>query len=223
MDTAVVAGAFALGGVALGTLLEWLRSAGAARLAAARERDDLVVAMAAACSRLLTAGRMWRNLNTAGSKLRQAAYGALESEARRSFRAGDDAMTVVRQLGASAVVNGLRYLSPVNVAEVVRTELLPLLSEIAVLAIRLSMTGDEGLKAAAARISETTGALVENTVAREREYAKREADVQAAIGQLRRARDAAAATRWPRRRSGGTAAVEGVQRAGQAAEGVRRM
>jgi hypothetical protein len=211
----VVAGAFALGGVTLGAVLEWLRSAGAARRAAARERDDLVVAMGGACSRLMAAGRTWRNLNKAGSKLRQAAYGALESEARRPFAVGDDAMAVVRQLGASAVVNGLRYLFPVNVAETVRTELLPLLSEIAVLAIRLSMTRDEGLKEAAARISDATGALVEHTVAREREYVKREADIQAALGELRRARDVAASVRWRRRRSGGVASLEGAKGAGR--------
>ena len=82
-----------------------------------------------------------------------------------------------------------------NVAKTVCTELLPLLSEIAVLAIRLSMTGDEGLMTAAARVSETTGALVDNMVARERDYAEREADVQAALGELRRTRDAAAARR----------------------------
>ena len=201
MNTAVVTGAFALGGVVLGAAVEWVRSAGTAHRAAARERDDLFVAMGEACSRLLVVARTWRNLNKPGAKLRQAAYGAMESEALRPFTVGDDAIAVVRQLGASAVVNGLRYLFPVNVAETVRTELLPLLSEIAVLAIRLSMIGDEGLKDAATRISESTGALVDGMVARERDYAQREAEVQAALGQLRRARDAAAARRWYRKRS----------------------
>jgi molybdopterin converting factor small subunit len=201
MDTAVVTGAFTLGGVALGAAVEWLRSAGVARSAAVRERDELFVAMGGACSRLLVAARTWRNLNKVGAKLRQAAYGAMESEARRPFRVGDDAMAVARQLAASAVVNGLRYLFPVNVAETVRTDLLPLLSEVAVLAIRLSITGDEELKEAATRIGDTTGALVEHMAAREGDYAKREADVNAALGQLRRARDAAASRRRPGRRS----------------------
>lgn len=200
MDTAVVTGAFTLGGVAVGAAVEWLRSAGAARRVAAKERDDLFAALSAACARLLIAARTWRSLNTAGAKLRQAAYGVMESEARRPFVVGDDATAVVRQLMASAAVNGLRHLWPVNVAETMRSDLLPLMSEIAVLAIRMSMTGDQGVKDAAARLGDATGALTGNMVARERDYAKLEADVTAALGQLRRARDAAAARRWYRRR-----------------------
>ncbi len=42
--------------------------------------------------------------------------------------------------------------------------------------------------------------LVENLAVRECDYAKREAEVREALGQLRRARDAAAARRWYRRR-----------------------
>src|SRR5580658_8784017 len=98
MDTAVVTGAFTLGGVAVGAAVEWLRSAGAARKTAAKERDDLFAALSAACARLLIAARTWRSLNTTGAKLRQAAYGVMESEARRPFAIGDDAVAVARQL-----------------------------------------------------------------------------------------------------------------------------
>jgi hypothetical protein len=59
-----------------------------------------------------------------------------------------------RQLISSAVVNGLRHLYPVHVAETVRLDPLPLMSEIAVLAIRFSMTGDKALAEAAARVSD---------------------------------------------------------------------
>lgn len=166
------------------------------RKVAAKEQDDLFAALSAACVRLLTAARTWRSLNTTGAKLRQAAYGVMESEARRPFAVGDDTIAVVRQLMASAAVNGLRHLWPVNVAETVRSDLLPLMSEIAVLAIRMSMTGDQGLKDAATRLGDATGALTRNMVARERDYVKLEAEVNAALGQLRRARDAAAARRW---------------------------
>lgn len=201
MDTAVVTGAFTLGGVVVGAAVEWLRSVGAARKAAAKERDDLFAALSAACARLLVAARTWRSLNTTGAKLRQAAYGALESEARRPFTVGDDAIAAARQLMASAAVNGLRHLWPVNVAETMRSDLLPLMSEIAVLAIRMSMNGDQKLKDATARLGDATGALMGNMVVRERDYAKLEAEVNAALGQLRHARDAVAARRWykPRR------------------------
>ncbi|SRR6266851_744504 len=146
MDTAVVAGAFALGGVALGAGLEWLRSVAVAHSAAAGERDETFAALTAASVRLLVEARTWRSLDKPASKTRQALYGVMESEARRPFAIGDDLVTVVRQLLASAVVHGLKHQMPVNVAASIRSELVPLLSEIAVLAIRLSMAGDAGLK-----------------------------------------------------------------------------
>jgi hypothetical protein len=200
MDTAVVAGAFALGGVVLGAALNWLRSAAEAHGAASGKRDETFAALGAACIRLMVEARTWRSLDKPASKARQALYGVLESEARHPFSVGDDLITVLRQLGASAMVHGLRHQMPVSVAQSLRSELMPLTSEITVLAIRLSMMGGESLKDAADRISDATGSLVENLAARERDYAKREAEVRDAIGQLRRARDAAAARCWYRRR-----------------------
>jgi hypothetical protein len=199
MDSAVVAGAFGLGGVALGAALNWLRTAAESRGSASGKRDETFEALGAACVRLLVEARTWRSLDKPASKARQALYGVLEGEARHPFKVSDDLVAVLRQVGASAVVYGLKHQMPVSVAQSIRSDLMPLLSEIAVLAIRLSMMGDEGLKDAADRITDATGALVENLAARNRDYAKQEAEVQAAIGQLRRARDAAAARRWYRR------------------------
>lgn len=200
MDTAVVAGAFALGGVVLGAGLNWLRSAAEARGAAAGKRDETFAALGAACIRLMVEARTWRSLDKPASKARQALYGVMESEARSPFKVGDDLIAVARQLGASAVVHGLRLQMPVNVAQSIRSELMPLMSEIALLAMRLSMAGDEGLKDAASRINDATGALVENLATRDRDFAKREAEIQDAIGQLRRARDAVASRQWYQRR-----------------------
>jgi hypothetical protein len=101
---------------------------------------------------------------------------------------------------ASAAVNGLKHLWPVGVAETIRSDLLPLMSEIAVLAIRLSMTGDTEIKDAAVKISDAVGALAGSLVAKEKEYLRLESEMNAALGELRRARDAAAARRWYRPR-----------------------
>jgi hypothetical protein len=173
MDSAVVTGAFTLGGVAFGAALEWLRSAVAARQAAARDRDDLFAALTAACAKLLVAARTWRSLNTVSAKLRQAMYGVMESEVRRPFAVGDDAVAVVRQLMAAAAANGLRHLWPVGVAETIRSDLVPLMSEIAVLAIRMSMTGDTEIKDASVKVSEAVGALAGNLVVKEKDYDER--------------------------------------------------
>jgi hypothetical protein len=70
----------------------------------------------------------------------------MESEAQRPFALGDDATTVARQLMDSAVVKGLKHMMPIGVAGRIRAVLMPLLSEITVLAIRLSMMSDEGPK-----------------------------------------------------------------------------
>lgn len=77
---------------------------------------------------------------------------------------------------------------------------MPLLSEVMVLTVHLSMTGDEGLKEACTRVGAAAGALLEHLDERDRDYAKREEEMQAAVGQLRRARDAAAAPWWRRRK-----------------------
>lgn len=66
MDTAVVAGAFALGGVVLGAGLNWFRSAAEARGAAAGKRDETFAALGAACIRLMVEARTWRSLDKPG-------------------------------------------------------------------------------------------------------------------------------------------------------------
>jgi hypothetical protein len=92
------------------------------------------------------------------------------------------------------------HLWPVGVAETIRSDLLPLMSETAVLAIRMSMAGDTETKDASVKVSEAVGALAGNLVVKEKEYLRLESEVNAALGGLRRARDAAAARRWYRRR-----------------------
>jgi len=54
MSTAVITGAFALGGVVIGGGLDWVRASLAARRAAAGQRDELITALDAACIALMT-------------------------------------------------------------------------------------------------------------------------------------------------------------------------
>jgi hypothetical protein len=70
---------------------------------------------------------------------------------------------------------------------------MPLLSAVTVISMRLSVAGDEGLKAACIRVNAAAVMLMEHLDERAGDYARREAEVAAAIGQLRRARAAAAA------------------------------
>ena len=192
MDTAVVTGAFTLGGVALGAVLEWARSALADRRSAADERDQLFAALGTACVQLGVQARIIRTLNQPGQKLRQLTHGLMEGEARRPVVLSEGLVVALRQMAAAAAANGLGHLSPVSMADRVNRDLLPILSEISVLAIRLSMTGDEDLKQAT-RVSDAAGGLLSGIAEKETGYLEREAELQAAVGQLRRARDAAAA------------------------------
>lgn len=200
-------GAFALGGVLLGGSLDWARGSIAARRATARERDQLVAVLDAACIRLMTEARLWRALDTSGSKLRQLGYGLLgelpdlpptASSAALLASLADVAYTVVRWLSAGAS-KGLLHQTPAALTESMRITLLPLLSEITTLAVRLSMAGDGAVKDATDRLAGATGALLEHITESPAQYPQREQEVQAAIGQLRRARDAAAARPWRRR------------------------
>jgi hypothetical protein len=60
VDDAIVAGAFALGGVALGGALEWLRSSVTSRQLNAQQRDYQFAALGTACTQLLLQIRMLR-------------------------------------------------------------------------------------------------------------------------------------------------------------------
>jgi hypothetical protein len=62
------------------------------------------------------------------------------------------------------------------------------------------MSGDEGLKDACVRVSAAAAAMVGHLDERPRDYARREAELEASVGQLRRARDAGAAPWWRRRK-----------------------
>jgi hypothetical protein len=202
MDSAVTTGAFALGGVVVGGGLDWLRASIAGRRAAAGERDQLVAALDAACIGLMTEALTWRTLDTPGSKLKQLAFGMMEAglpEPRDPASVTDVAYTLVKWLGTGASKR-LQHQTPVALADNIRRTLMPLRTEIAVLAVRLSMTGDEGIKAATLRVGDAAGALLEHITEPDPQYGKRQEEMQAAIGQLRRARDAADAHWWRRRK-----------------------
>jgi hypothetical protein len=189
MDTAVVTGVFALGGVVVGGGLEWVRSSLAARRAAAGQRDELVVALDAAGISLMNEAQMLRSLETRGSRLRQMGFGLLETGPPSSpspASVTDIAYSMVQWLGAGAA-KGLRHTTPVAVAEDLRRTLWPLRSEIVVMGVRLSMAGDERIKDATIRVTAAAVALLEHIDERDRDYKKRGEELQSAMGQLRRA------------------------------------
>jgi hypothetical protein len=202
METAVVTGVFTLGGVAVGGGLEWARSSLALRRAAAGQRDELVVALDAACISLMNEAQTLRSLETRGSRLRQIGFGLLETGPPSSpspASVTDIAYAMVQWLGAGAA-RGLRHTTPVAVLEDLRRTLWPLRSEIVVMGVRLSMAGDEGIKDATIRVTDAAVALLEHIDECERDYKRRGEELRSAIGQLRRARDAAAAQWWQRRK-----------------------
>jgi hypothetical protein len=165
----------------------------------AGERDELFAALCSACTRLLVEANTWRSLDTKRSKLRQLGFGLMEGEAHRSAVLAPSVPILLAQWVAAAAVHGLGHLSPVALAEGIRRNLMPLLAEVSVLTVRLSMIGDAGIKEATVRVSDAAGALLEHIDERDGDYRKRADELQAAIGQLRRARDAAAGGRFRRR------------------------
>lgn len=206
MDIAVITGAFTLGGVVIGGGLDWVRASLTARRAAAGERDELIAAIDSACIALMTETLTWRALDTGKLKLRQLAFGMLEAglpelpaKATPKTSAVDLGYTLVGWLGRGAA-KSLRHQTPVALTDTLRSTMWPLRSEISVMAVRLSMTGDEEIKAATVRLGDAAGALIEHITEPDPGYRKRQEELRAAIGQLRRARDAADAPLWRRRR-----------------------
>jgi hypothetical protein len=206
MDSAVTTGAFALGGVALGGALDWVRASLVSKRAEVGQRDELIAALDAACLSLLTEVRSWRTLDTSRSKLRQLTFGMLETglpelpaSRSASLSASDFGYLLVRWVGMGAAKR-LQHQTPVALVDTLRRAVMPLLSEVAVLGVRLSMSGDEAIKTATVRVTDAAGALLEHIDEGPAAYVKREEELRAAIGQLRRARDAAAARRWRRRK-----------------------
>jgi hypothetical protein len=206
MDSEVVTGAFALGGVVIGGGLDWVRASLAGRRAAAGQRDKLIAAIDAACIALMTEALTWRALETPKGKLRQIGFGMLETgppdlpaSGSPKPSATDIGYTLVGWLGR-VVAKSLYHQTPVAAADNLRSTVWPLRTEISVMAVRLSMTGDEHIKAATVRLGDAAGALLEHITEPDLEYQKRQEEMRAAIGQLRRARDAAAARPWRRRR-----------------------
>ena len=202
MNGEVITGAFALGGVVVGGGLDWVRAALAARRAAARERDELIAAIDVACLALMAETLTWRALDTGKLKLRQLAFGMLEADLPELPAPGgkpaDIMYTLVRWVGRGAA-KSLRHQTPVALTDTLRSVMWPLRSEIAALAVRLSMTGDENIKAATIRLGDAAGALLTHITEPDPQYLKRQEELRASIGQLRRARDAADAPPWRRR------------------------
>jgi hypothetical protein len=206
MDTAVITGAFTLGGVVIGGGLDWVRASLAARRTAARERDELIAAIDSACIALMTETLTWRALDTGKLKLRQLAFGMLEAglpelpaKGTPKTSAVDFGYTVVGWLGRGAAIS-LRHQTPVALTDTLRSIMWPLRFEISVMAVRLSMTGDDDIRAATIRLGDAAGALIEHITEPDSGYRKRQEELRAAIGQLRRARDAADVPLWRRRR-----------------------
>jgi hypothetical protein len=205
MNSEVITGAFTLGGVVVGGGLDWVRASLAARRAAARERDELIAAIDAACIALLTEAHTWRELDTIKLKLRQIGFGILEAGLPDFPAPGspkpstaDITYRLAGWLG-KAVAKSLNQQAPAALTDKLRSTITPLTTEIAVLGVRLSMTGDENIKAATIRLSAAAGALLEHITDRAPQYQERQEELSAAIGQLRRARDAADAPPWRRR------------------------
>lgn len=206
MGSEVVTGAFTLGGVVIGGGLDWIRASVAGRRAAAGQRDELIAALDAACIALMAEALNWRALETPGLKLRQLAFGMLETgppelpaSGAPKPSAADIAYTLVGWLGRSAA-KSLRHQAPVALVDSFRSIVMPLRSEISVMALRLSMIGDENIKTATVRLSAAAGALLEHITEPDLQYQKRQEELRAAVGQLRRARDASDAHLWQRRR-----------------------
>jgi len=157
MSNAVTIGAFALGGVILGGALDWVRGSIAARRSAAGQRDDLIAALDAACIRLMTEARTWRALDSPHSKITQLGFGMLEAgmpEWPDSKLGGVYAL--VKWVGAGTAKR-LGHQTPVALTDTLRSTVIPLQSEIATMAVRLSMNGDDALKNATARLVDATG------------------------------------------------------------------
>jgi hypothetical protein len=206
VDTAVITGAYALGGVLVGGALNWARDSIAVRRSAVRERDQMVASLDAACINLLLEARMWQTLARPSWRLRQFAFGLLgeipelpvpTAPSMTKVSITDIGYLFLRWTGKAAV-RSLPREAPVAQAESMRTTVLPLLSEIGVLCIRLSMTGDETIKDAVDQIGSAAETLLDHIADPQDRYAKSEEKVRRAIGQLRRARDAADARPWRR-------------------------
>lgn len=203
----MITGAYALGGVLVGGALNWARDSVATRRSARRERDQLVAAIDSVCIKLIVEARVWRTLARPSSRLRQFAFGLLDempelavptSLSAPKASVSDIGYFLVRWAGKAAA-KSLPSEAPVAQAESLRTTLLPLLSEITVLCIRLSMTGDEAIKDASDRLGSAAAAVLDHIADPPSGFAECEEEVRAAIGQLRRARDAADARPWRRR------------------------
>ena len=89
----------------------------------------------------------------------------------------DFVYTLVRWLSRGAA-KGIRHQTLVALTDKLRSTVMPIRSEIAVLAIRLSMTGDKNIQAATIRLSDAAGALLEDAAEPDPQYHERQEELR---------------------------------------------
>jgi hypothetical protein len=189
-----------LGGVAVGGVISGALAHIARRHHQSDQRDAQFTALAQASIRLLTEARLQRSLNSTTNKLRQGLYGTIESDALDVIGT-TDLITALRRMGAGALVHGLKYLWPVEQAGEIRTNLLPILTDVVGDAANLSMDGDRYIQSACENIGSIGNKLLTLPAAEEPDYLALENAMGTALAELRAARDRAALSRGrhPRR------------------------
>lgn len=202
-----------LGGVAVGGVISGVLAHIMRRHHQSDQRDAQFTALAQASVRLVTEARLQRSLNSTNNKLRQALYGAIESDALDDIGTTDLA-TFLPRIGAGAIVNGLRYLWPVEQAGGIRTNLLPMLTDVIGAAANLSMNGDKYIQSACENVGNIGNQLLTLPAAEEPDYLALERAFGTALAELRAARDYAALSRWrhPRRRKKMHARLDRMQK-----------
>jgi hypothetical protein len=202
-----------LGGVAVGGVISGVLAHISRRHHQSDQRDAQFTALAQACIRLVTEARLQRSLNSTSNKLRQAIYGAIESDALDDIGTTDLA-TFLPRIGAGAIVHGLRYLWPVEQAGQIRTDLLPMLTDVIGGAANLSMYGDRYMQSACENLGNIGNQLLMLPTAEEPDYLALEDAMGAALAELRAARDHSALSQWrhPRRRKKARARLDSMQK-----------
>jgi hypothetical protein len=167
----MVAVAGTLGGVVIGAGLDWARSARAERRAAAGRRDELYISWLEAATQL--------QVEVAGLR-------ALLAAAEREMQEVPPDTARVKAI-TGKVTAGIR-------------EIAPLMREFMLRAARLAMAGDEAVRQAAERLAAAAGELLGDLAADSPVEVPRTAGLLEAVDGLQRARDAAVAPWWKRRR-----------------------
>ena len=172
-----VAVAGTLGGVVVGGGLDWVRSARAGRKAEAARRDELYVSLLEARTRLQAGLGRLQAVRAAAARGAQAGQG--------DTAAGEAMLEELRAAGSEAAGH---------------------LREVVLASVRLSLTGDEHVRRAAAHLAEAAGDLIAEItwlaadLASEPPGFDHAGAMKTAAGELARAREVATAPWWRRRR-----------------------